>query len=168
MEFRLADVGDLEKVKTFYKDIVLSMNKQDIKIWDEVYPCEFLEEDIIKGQVYVLFDKGVVVSAFALSRTNAGQTSVEWEKICSKVFYLEKLGVKKLYSRKGIGSLMLNKAKDISKVLGAEYLRLFVADINGPAISLYEKNAFNKVSGIYEEKFDDGFILNEFGYEIRL
>ena len=48
------------------------------------------------------------------------------------------------YSKKGIGQQMLNKAKEISKSLGAEYLRLFVVDINKPAIRLYQKKWFHK------------------------
>ena len=51
---------------------------------------------------------------------------------------------------------------------GARYLRLFVVDINEPAIQLYEKNNFSKAKGIYDEVFDDGFILHEFGYEIKV
>ena len=63
---------------------------------------------------------------------------------------------------------MIDKAKRIAKTLGAEYLRLFVVDINEPAIQLYTKNDFVKVDGVYEETFDDGFELHEYGYEIRL
>ncbi|MFZ2244746.1 MAG: GNAT family N-acetyltransferase, partial [Blautia wexlerae] len=33
-----------------------------------------------------------------------------------------------------MGSLMLDKAKEIAKTLDAEFLRLFVVDINIPAI----------------------------------
>ena len=41
-------------------------------------------------------------------------------------------------------------------------------DINEPAIRLYEKNTFLKAKGIYDEVFDDGFVLHEFGYEIKV
>ena len=68
----------------------------------------------------------------------------------------------------GIGSSMITKAKEIARTLGAEYLRLFVVDINEPAIRLYEKNYFFKVKGIYNEVFDDGFVLHEFGYETKV
>lgn len=63
---------------------------------------------------------------------------------------------------------MLSKAKEVAKVLGAEYLRLFVVDINEPAIKLYIKNGFVKANGIYEEVFDDDFVLHEYGYEIEV
>ena len=49
----------------------------------------------------------------------------------------------------------------------AEYLRLFVVDINEPAVHLYRKNGFAQAEGIYEEKFDD-FVLREYGFEKRL
>lgn len=168
MEFRLAILADLSQLKKVYKDIIQDMKKQNIEIWDEIYPCEFFAEDIIKKQLYVLFDKDEIISAFALTKTNIGEIAIEWEKRSNKVFYLDRLGVNKKHSGKGIGSYMLNKTKDISKSLGAEYLRLFVVDVNKPAISLYKKNGFNKAKGIYEEKFDNGFVLHEFGYEIKL
>lgn len=127
-----------------------------------------LDNYIRKNQLYVLTDKDEIVSAFALTKTNSRESSVEWANESSKVYYLDRLGVNKEYSNKGIGRYMLDKAKDVSKSLGAEYLRLFVVDVNEPAIRLYLKNGFEKVDGIYEEKFDDGFILREFGYEIKL
>ena len=63
---------------------------------------------------------------------------------------------------------MLDKAKEIDKTLDAEFLRLFVVDINIPAIQLYTKKEFVKVNGVYNEVFYDGFVLQEYGYEIRL
>ena len=85
-----------------------------------------------------------------------------------KAVYIDRLGVNVKYSRKGIGSLILDKAKEIAKTLDAEYLRLFVVDINIPAIQLYTKKEFVKVNGVYNEVFDDGFVLHEYGYEIKL
>ena len=63
---------------------------------------------------------------------------------------------------------MLDKAKEIAQTFGAEYLRLFVVDINIPAIQLYLKNGFVKADGVYDEVFDDGYVLHEYGYEIKL
>lgn len=168
MEFRLAIIDDLPQLKKVYKDIVKNMNEQNIEIWDDIYPFSCFEDDIRKEQLYVLTGKDEIVSAFALTKANKGETSVEWTSKSDKVYYLDRLGVNINYSKKGIACLMLNKAKDISKDLGANYLRLFVVDINEPAISLYIKNGFTRVKGMYEERFDDGFVLHEFGYEFRL
>ena len=63
---------------------------------------------------------------------------------------------------------MLEKAKNIARSKGFDRLRLFVVDINIPAVKLYEKNGFIRAAGIYEEVFDDGFLLREYGYEIEV
>ena len=109
-----------------------------------------------------------IISAFALCDNNAGEAYVEWSEKSAKAMYIDRLGVNVEYSKKGIGQQMLNKAKEISKSIGAEYLRLFVVDINKPAIRLYQKNGFTKVDGVYDEVFDDGYVLREIGYEIKL
>lgn len=168
MDFRQAVMQDLSQLKDMYKRIVKNMNEQDIQIWDDIYPCEFFEEDIKNNQLYVLLNNGEIVSAFVLCKTNSGDNAVNWNDNHAEVLYIDRLGVNIKYSKKGIGSLMLNKAKEIAKTLDAEYLRLFVVDINIPAIQLYIKNGFVKADGVYDEVFDDGFVLHEYGYEIKL
>lgn len=46
MDFRQAIMQDVSQLKDMYKRIVKNMNEQNIQIWDDFYPCEFLEEDI--------------------------------------------------------------------------------------------------------------------------
>lgn len=144
------------------------MNEDHLQIWDEIYRCEFFEEDIKNNQMYVLIDKSEIVSAFVLCDTNIGEKEIKWMNDSRKAMYLDRLGVNVNYSHKGIGSLMINKAKEITQSLGKEYLRLFVVDTNIPAIHLYIKNGFKKAEGIYEEVFEDGFSLYEYGYEIKV
>lgn len=139
MDFRQAVMQDLPQLKDMYKQIIENMNEQNIHIWDDIYPCEFFEEDIKNNQLYTLLNNEEIVSAFVLSNTNLGETAVEWNDKNAKAVYIDRLGVNVKYSRKGIGSLMLDKAKEIAKTLDAEYLRLFVVDINIPAIQLYTK-----------------------------
>ena len=168
MDFRLAVMDDLSQIKIVYKEIIKIMDDNQIQIWDDIYPCNFFEEDIKNNRLYILLNNNEVVSAFVLCDNNEGEKSVEWKSDCGKALYLDRLGVNVNYSRKGIGSLMLIKAKEIAKKLGAEYLRLFVVDINKPAIGLYIKNGFTRVPGIYEEVIDDDLVLYEYGYEVEL
>ena len=163
MDFRQAVMQDLPQLKDMYKRIIKDMNEQNIQIWDDIYPCEFFEDDIKNNQLYILLNNGEIVSAFVLSDTNSGETAVEWNDNHAKAVYIDSK-----YLKKGLGSLMLDKAKEIAKTLNAEYLRLFVVDINIPAIQLYTKKEFVKVNGVYNEIFDDGFVLHEHGYEIKL
>ena len=115
----------------------------------------------------ILVDHKEILSAFVLCNTNSGEKSVEWEKIDGKSLYLERFAVHVKHSKKGIGSLMLAKAKQVAKESGAEYLRLFVVDCNKPAIQFYEKNNFTRATGIYHDVFD-GLELYQFGYETKL
>lgn len=168
MNFRLASMQDLPRLKDMYKQIVKNMDEQNIKIWDDIYPCEFFVEDIKNKQLYVLLDNNEIVSAVVLCNTSTGENAVKWNDRQTKALYIDRLGVNVKYINKGIGSLILDKSKEIAKTLGAEYLRLFVVDINKPAIKLYIKNGFVKVDGRYDEIFDDGFVLHEYGYEKKL
>jgi ribosomal protein S18 acetylase RimI-like enzyme len=168
MDFRLAVMQDLPRLKAVYKDIIQNMNDNQIEIWDDIYPCEFFEEDIKNKQLYVLYDKTELVSAFVLCSTNSGEKSVNWKDNAGKALYIDRFGVNVNYAGKGIGSFMLTKARETAKTLGAEYLRLFVVDINEPAICLYTKNGFTKATGVYDEVIDDDLVLHEYGYEILL
>lgn len=168
MDFRLAAMHDLPQLKSMYTDIIRNMNQNQIQIWDEIYPCEFFSEDIRNNRLYVLLDHGEIISAFALCDTNPGEKSIDWTEERCRAVYLDRLGVNVNYSRRGIGSLMLEKAKETAKESGAGYLRLFVVDINQPAIQLYVKNGFIRKNGVYDEVIEDDFILHEYGYEVIL
>ena len=143
------------------------MNKNNSKIWDEIYPYEFFGDDIKNNRLYVLVENNELASAFALCNSNTGTDYVECKNKHEKALYIDRLGVNVNFSRKGIGSTMLKKTIAIAREQDASYLRLFVVDINEPAINLYIKNGFENVDGIYDEIIDDNLLLHEFGFEIQ-
>lgn len=165
MNFRLAEISDLPKLKSVYKEIIDNMNRENIQIWDEIYPCEFFCDDIEHNRLYVLEENAEIISAFALCDSNNGAEYVQWENKYAKALYIDRFGVNVNYLRNGIGSVMLNKAIALAEEKGAEYLRLFVVDINEPAIRLYIKNGFKQAGGAYDEVIDEDFVLHEFGFE---
>lgn len=167
MKFKLAEKCDLLNIKGMYKKIVENMNNNNIKIWDEIYPCEFFKDDIENKNLYILKEGNIIVSAFALCESNIGESYLKWKDTTSKVLYLDRFGVNVDYLKQGIGATMLKNAMKIAKQKDAKYLRLFVVDINKPAINLYMKNGFEQVDGLYEEKVDD-FVLREYGFEIEV
>lgn len=167
MDLRLADINDLSKLKAMYGYIIDNMKRNNIPIWDEIYPCEFFSDDIKNNRLYLLVgEHDDIVAAFALCESNAGEGYVKWGNAHDKALYLDRFGVNVDYSRQGFGSIMLKHAITLAKQKNAKYLRLFVVDINKPAINLYLKNGFRQVDGIYEERIDDDFILREYGFEI--
>ena len=168
MEFRLATMQDLPQLKAMFQKIIQRMDEMQISIWDDIYPCEFFEADIKHGQLYILLDGAVIYSAFALCDENSGENHVKWADRHAKALYLDRLGVNVDYSGRGIGGLMLKRATQAAKALGAEYLRLFVVDVNGPARRLYARHGFTQVSGVYDEMIDETLVLHEYGYEMKL
>jgi ribosomal protein S18 acetylase RimI-like enzyme len=169
MDLRLANINDLSKLKAVYGNIIDNMNRNNIPIWDEIYPCEFFSDDIENNRLYLLVgEHDDIVAAFALCESNAGESYVKWENVNDKALYLDRFGVNVDYSRRGIGSIMLKHAITLTKQKNAKYLRLFVVDINKPAINVYLKNGFRRVDGIYEERIDDDLILHEYGFEIEV
>lgn len=165
MEFSLAALYDLEKLKEMYTSIVKNMENRNIFIWDEIYPSEFLKQDIIEKRFYILIQEGEILSSFALCASHPGADQMQWKTTSPTALYLDRFAVHVKYSHKGVGCFMIEKAKKIAKEKGYNALRLFVVDVNIPAIRLYEKNGFQKADGLYNEVFDDGFVLHEYGYE---
>lgn len=165
MKFRLANNEDLFQLKIVYGKIIDNMNDNGIGIWDNIYPCEFFKEDIEKEQLYVLYNENELVAAFALCNSNIGENSVKWKNKQEKALYIDRFGVSVEHLRQGIGSVMLQNAVKVAREKGFKYLRLFVVDINEPAINLYKKNGFKQVGGVFDEVIDDELILHEYGFE---
>lgn len=165
MDLRLAKFEDLPQLREMYKAIVNHMRQQGLEIWDEIYPCEFLAEDVQEKRLYILIEKELIVGAFALCESNAGEKAVEWKWNTDKVLYLDRLGVNVNCLKRGIASRMLNEATSLAKEKNVSSLRLFVVDTNEPAINLYLKNGFEKATGVFEEVIDEDLVLVEYGFE---
>lgn len=167
MRFRPATEADLPRLKAMYARLVDHMNQNGVAIWDEFYPCEFLAGDIAAHALYVLADGDSIAAAFALCPSNDGAAHVTWRDNRARARYLDRFGVNVEYLRQGVGAAMLRHAMQTARQLGAEYLRLFVVDVNRPAIALYRKMGFEQAEGIFEEHIED-FVLREFGFEMKL
>lgn len=167
MNVRLAVIEELSQLKKMYKDIIRNMEEHDINIWDDIYPCEFLAEDIKHNRLYLLTDQNEIISAFALCNANADSHQVTWSDNQAKALYIDRLGVNTAYLNKGMGLLTLEKASELTNNKGFDYLRLFVVDENIPAINLYKKAGFQQAGGVYDEVIDDDLTLHEFGFELK-
>ncbi|MEF9952967.1 MAG: GNAT family N-acetyltransferase [Clostridium sp.] len=167
MNIRLANECDLQRLKEIYTKVVNHMKRENICIWDDVYPCEFLINDIKGNHLYLLVEDNNILGAFALSDSNSGEKYIQWNNPYAKALYIDRFAVNIDYIRQGIGGIMLQHAANITRDRGIEYLRLFVVEENIPAINLYTKNGFKKLNGVYEEHIED-FVLREYGFEMKI
>lgn len=168
MTFRLATTADLSEIKEMYTMLISRMNKDGFEVWDDTYPCNFFADDIANNRLYVLSDENNIVGAFAVCESNDGESYIQWEKEHAKAIYLDRLGVNINFAKQGIATQLLNYAVNVARKKGAEYLRLFVIDINTPAINLYKKNGFIKAAGTYVEIIDETLSFSEYGFEKRV
>ncbi|MBR6567485.1 MAG: GNAT family N-acetyltransferase [Clostridia bacterium] len=167
MNLRLATEKDLPEINRLFYAITKKLDRDGIRIWDEIYPACAFPDDIERKSLFVLEEYGILISAFALCDPQEDEGSIVWENHESKGVYLFRFGVAPDYLKKGIGTYTLKEAEKIAKERGGEYLRLLVVDYNIPAIRFYEKNGYRKAQGFYV-KDQDGLILKEYGYELKL
>lgn len=169
MEFRLAEIYDLEKINRLFDEVIFDMYEQGIKIWHKIYPyCEF-ENDINNKNLYVVTHNENIVATFCLFETSESEMKFEWEEKNSNAFYLSRLAVDVNYRNCGYGKLALNFAMKLAKSKNAKFIRLYVAKVNTPAINFYIKNGFKKVVGQTSEYAEilDTYIIED-GYEIKV
>ena len=168
MNYRLATKSDLKELKKMYINVTNNMITRKINNWDDVYPCEFLEQDIINKELYILTNHNEIISAFTLKNNHPNENDINWSNANANALYLERFCVNVKYQNKGIGIYTLCVAKKIALKQGFQYLRLFVVDKNIPAIQLYNKCHFKKLEDFRIEYIDENLILKEYAYDLKL
>ncbi len=168
MKFRLATLSDLESIKSTYINIVKNMLSNGFTNWNDSYPVNYIEDDIVNNKFYIMTDGINILSGAAVSNNHDGDDTIKWQNPKASALYIDRLGVNVKYLHKGIAGSMLQKIRELANSQNIEYIRLFVVDNNKPAVKLYEKNKFAKVDGIYNEVIDNEFILPQYGYELRV
>lgn len=168
MNFRLANMSDLEFLKVMYTEIIKAMYDNNVKIWNEYYPIGVLAEEIEASRLYVLENDTEIIGACTLCESNDGESHVKWSENTNNVIYINMLAINAKYMRQGIAGILLEKIKDFAKDKNIDFVRLFVVDSNQPAINLYIKNGYSRVEGIYEEPITEDFSLTEYGFELKV
>ncbi len=173
MEFRLASINELFDIKDMYRKVVENMRANSIEIWNDIYPVDFLENDIKNNHLYILCEKqnnGVekIIAAMCLSQECMGENEVEWIDNNAQAMYIDRFAVNVDYLRQGFGGMALKYAMEVASSSGLDYLRFFVVYTNIPAVNLYLKSGFTQAKGMYKEHVYDDFYVEEYGYEIKV
>ena len=168
LHIRRAEPSDLPAVKEMYAALVARMDREGWSVWDETYPRDFVGKDVEQGQLYLLLEGDRLAGAFALPSHDNGEGDVPWEDPAAPARYLYRFGIAVEYRGKGLGKLALERIGELSRRLGARYLRLYVAYENEPALALYQKAGFTQLPGEFGELLEDGTRLFEYAFEKRL
>ena len=168
LHIRRAEPSDLPAVKEMYAALVARMDREGWSVWDETYPRDFVGKDVEQGQFYLLLEGDRLAGAFALPSHDNGEGDVPWRDSSAPARYLYRFGIAVEYRGKGLGKLALERIGELSRGLGARYLRLYVAYENEPALALYQKAGFARLPGEFGEFLLDGTRLFEYAFEKRL
>lgn len=168
LHIRRAEPSDLPAVKEMYAALVARMDRDGWNVWSDTYPRDAVGEDIKKGWFYLLLEGDRLAGAFALPSHDNGEGDVPWEEPSAPARYLYRFGIAVEYRGKGLGKLALERIGELSRRLGARYLRLYVAYENEPALALYQKAGFTQLPGEFGELLEDGTRLFEYAFEKRL
>ena len=166
MKLRHATPQDIPHITQMYQDIIKDMNTNGYMFWTQEYPLIDIINDIHDHKVYIMLKDQTILFCFTLNQNNPGNNHVTWLDNTASYFYLDRLGVNIHYKRQGLASLTLNEAQRIAKEHHKDYLRLFVATANIPALKLYESNGFTIAKGTFYDTVN-GIYLEELGLEIK-
>ena len=167
MTLRKGTAADLPRMLAMYRSLADDMLSRGLLVWDEVYPCNVVPDDVARGRLYVLEEAGDVAAAFVINPAHAGQDSVTWHVNEGTPLYLDRLAVSLAYRGRHLGTDCIGQAARLSREMGASALRLFVVDRNVAAIHVYETCGFVRAEGYFPLQFS-GQILPEYGYELVL
>lgn len=146
MIYRLAEETDIDQICALVKNAIKTMEAHRIFQWDDVYPAreDFLA-DIQKRQLFVgLADHEIAVVYVVNKESDEQYQNGDWNYPDSEYRVIHRLCVNPTYQNRGIAkSTLLHIEKELREA-GVETIRLDVFSCNPSALSLYQKNGYQK------------------------
>ncbi len=145
---RKATPEDVQGVALLYEKM-LDYEEANIKYtsWQRgIYPTvDTARAGVTHGSLYILEEDGKILASAVLDKRQPPEyKKVEWSKSVksTEALVIHTLCVDPKFSGSGIGSALVDFAKQLALDLGCLCLRLNTTDRNTPAASLYSKNGF--------------------------
>ena len=147
MEYRAAEISDIEAICRMTASAVEEMERNHIFQWDRVYPAkeDFLT-DIENRTLFVGMLNGDVAVMFTINRECDEQYSLgAWKYPDSEYRILHRLCVDPVYQNRGIAGKTLEHIEEELRNSGVETIRLDVFCANPYALSLYRGSGYEEV-----------------------
>ena len=145
MNYSKADINDLEEIYSLYQNAIITMEKDNIHQWDEIYPDkDILKEDITKNQMYIGKTDNKIAVCFVLSE----ECDEEYKNGCwkypnSRFNVIHRLCVNPLFQNQGIAAKTLEYIENLSKSEGYDSIRLDCFTQNPYSKKLYDKAGYS-------------------------
>ncbi|TYR77348.1 GNAT family N-acetyltransferase [Rossellomorea vietnamensis] len=153
---REAGINDFFKLQPLHKevhDLHAEARPDKYKEAEETLDQTYYEELISspEAKIFTIEEQGEIVAFTILKKT----WPPNWNtKVQAPVVFMEDLGVKGSYRRKGLARLLFEKAVEFTKECGAGSLELGVWEFNRSAIDFYQKMGMTTQARKMEMKID--------------
>lgn len=159
-KFRLAHLGEYERVVQIFEEAMEALHSQGIQQWNGGYPNrQLLREDIEKGEMWALEENGELLAVVVLNDSS----DVDYDTSCftavERPLLVHRLCVVPDKQGQGVGGRMMMHCEAWARMEGYEALRLEAYSANGPALRLYDKLGYQD-RFLLREPFGD-FVLYE-------
>lgn len=142
---------DLDAVFELYQKGVRDMKARGLNQWMwGVYPNEaILEEDVEKGQLYILKEEGAILAALAMNEESDPQyETVAWH-FGQKPAMMHRLVVDPDCQGRGVGRQVMAWLMEEAARTGHDCLRLDTNLLNERAVALYESLGMHRAGQVY-------------------
>lgn len=149
VDFRLANIYDLDEIMIIYKNVI----KNNFTTWDDNYPNnDLIKNDIQNNNLYLLLKDNQIV---AVSYLGIYKNKETWKYNFKNPLSIARICVNPFFQGKGYGKLLLDKLIMCARNKGADGLQFHVAKLNKTAIKMYESLNFeNTGNGIIDYGFE--------------
>lgn len=168
---RMANIFDFNNVREFYYDMIDELeNAKYSPEWkkDEFPTQEYLLEAIKNNELHIGEVDGRIVSCMVVNHEySEGYRNVKWsvDVSDSELLIIHLLGVRSMYSGKGIARQMIEKVISLARENNIKTIRLDVIEANIPAAIAYTRIGFKYIETIklyYEDTGWENFKMFEY------
>lgn len=147
IEFRKADISELNEVLELYSLAIESMKEAGIDQWDEEYPSvAHTTRDVESGELVVGVYDGNIVCAYVVNEEEEPEyKTAPWEYPELRSCAMHRLCVSPLYHRRGFAQSAMKNIEINAKKEGYEVVHLDTFCENYKALSMYKKIGYKPV-----------------------
>ena len=146
MEIKLATLSDVQPICKLLNEFFLYNANLQPEYCNAANELGSYPESVIKSKtadIFIAIDNGEVIGMLHISET---QTPPYDSVVPHRYAEIIDLMATASYRRKGVGSLLMNAAKEWSRERGLDYIELFVLSNAEGGKSFYENEGFEIVS----------------------
>ena len=145
MKYFKADISQLDEIFSVYSNAIITMEKDNIPQWDEIYPDKtILEEDISKNQMYIGKIDNEIAVCFVLSEEcDEEYKNGKWQYPDAKFNVIHRLCVNPKFQNRGIATETMKYIEELSKSQGYDVIRLDCFTLNPYSQKLYNKTGYS-------------------------